>query len=260
MSSKFSKRVIENLTNDLNSEGENDDFDFVAVNNANKVAYIIEKVIEDNENQGFSNVLFDEHTSKTLIKDITEDDLDKLFQMSRIDVCTVNAFLNDIKNTMKLSNISDTIFKQLKAGDFNLNNFNSTYGDMTVEDKYNQLAYKGRFSCKDFSLDNSYFTSELFLNVLTKTLINRPRGEPYIEYQQINEKTLVLIYVIIQFRLNLLSKNQAKKDIQPMHNGDWAFGYKKVLAKNINWEEAINKIKEQCSNIIADNDNDEYYI
>ncbi|KAI9302857.1 hypothetical protein BJ944DRAFT_232675 [Cunninghamella echinulata] len=56
---------------------------------------------------------------------------------------------------------------------------------------------------------------------------------------------------IIQFGLNLLSKNRAKKDIQPTHSSDWHSGYRKVLTKNINWEKLINKIKEQCSEIIA---------
>ncbi|CAO3640451.1 unnamed protein product [Cunninghamella echinulata] len=297
MSSKSFKRVEENITNGSNKikgytidEYENGDFDFVADDNDNKVTYIIEKVIEDNESQGYSNVLFDEFASKTLIKDITANDLDKLSQMSRVDVCTVNAFLDDIHNTNEIvvknlikiknlpgtsneyyingnirrfymwcisfyrSNISNTIFQQLKASDFILNNFNSVYKDMTVEDQYNKLAYKGRFSCEGFSLDNPYFTSEFFFNILTKTLINRPRGEPYIKYQQINEKTLALIYIIIQFRLNLLSKNQAKKDTQLTHGGDWYFGYRKILTKDINWEKAINKIKKKFS------DDDEYYI
>ncbi|CAO3613728.1 unnamed protein product [Cunninghamella echinulata] len=73
-------------------ENENGDFDFVADSNANKVTSIIEKVIEDNESQGFSNALI-------LVKEITDDDFDKLFQILQADACTDNTFLNDIHNT-----------------------------------------------------------------------------------------------------------------------------------------------------------------
>ncbi|KAI9300035.1 hypothetical protein BJ944DRAFT_235174 [Cunninghamella echinulata] len=131
---------------------------------------------------------------------------------------------------------------------------------MTVEDKYNKLAYKGKFSCKDFNLDNLTSPIEFFFNMLTKTLINRLREEPYIEYQQINENVLALIYVVVRFRLNLLSKNRTKKDILLTHSDEWSSGYRKILTKYINWEKAINKIKEQCSDIIASDDDEEYYI
>ncbi|KAI9301854.1 hypothetical protein BJ944DRAFT_242900 [Cunninghamella echinulata] len=237
------RRVIKNITNDSNifketkeyniDENVDDEFDFVSDNYANKVTSIIEKVIEGNDNQGYTNVLFDEHASKALIKDITEDDLDKLFQTSRVDVCTVNAFLNDIQNT------NETIIKNLIKIKNLPGNSNEYYINGNIR---------------------RFYMCELFLNILTKTLINRPRGEPYIECQQINEKTLALIYTVIQFRLNLLSKNQAKKDIQLTYSGDWFSGYKKILTKDIDWEEAINNIKEQCADIIASDDSDEYYI
>ncbi|CAO3606910.1 unnamed protein product [Cunninghamella echinulata] len=152
--------------------------------------------------------------------------------MSRVDVCTANAFLDDIHNTnevivknlIKTKNLPGTsneyhvngnihtIFKQLKASDFKLNNLNNMTEDSAYINK------------------NAYPSS---------------RGEPYIEYQQINEKILALIYVIIQFRLNLLIKNQAKKDVQLTHSGNRSSEYRKILIKDIEWEETIKKIKEQ---------------
>ncbi|KAI9300034.1 hypothetical protein BJ944DRAFT_235173 [Cunninghamella echinulata] len=82
-------------------ENEDGDFDF-ADNNAIKVTTIIGKVMVDNNIQSNSNVLINEYALKILIKDITEDDLDKLFQIPWVHVCTVNAFLDNIIIRMKL--------------------------------------------------------------------------------------------------------------------------------------------------------------